>query len=423
MYKSNLKSTTILKTSFLTRNNLAENFLLFTLIGSLFLPSLPISDNFSIGFEDLIILPFFPLLILLMKVKLKKNRLVTIYSILLLSMILSTVIGYLFLNVPTYQGDINTIIKNLKYLFVIIVVQYCSVDSLSNKIISLLKFGSYLIILIGFIQYFDFLGLGTYLNRFFATESRLTKLFFIRTNRVVLTTPNPNTAAALSIYFLSFNIVLFLENKKYVYIVNTILLFIILLFTSSRTGFIGFGMGTVTYLLFNNRINRTFKLGLVLLFIFVGIILIPRFEYLYYGIARALEGTNTSLLVRFTKWGEALILFTKSPIFGWGPAEALYSTPVDGEIFLFLRNYGILGTILLFLTIYFTPINYLNNRNVIKYNKSIRTINSIVVIYSVVAAFLMLTLNFYSGYKLFLPYWVMCSIIVKEISEQKRSYG
>ena len=65
--------------------------------------------------------------------------------------------------------------------------------------------------------------------------------------------------------------------------------------------------------------------------------------YLYLGVSSLLNGTNNSVLVRLSNFIESIELFQQSPILGWGPAKIIHKTIADGEYFLILRRYGILG--------------------------------------------------------------------------------
>ena len=77
--------------------------------------------------------------------------------------------------------------------------------------------------------------------------------------------------------------------------------------------------------------------------VFTIAVLIQFFDYLTVGFSTFQSGENTSMLIRYLRWKEAFELFLKSPILGWGPAKSIHTTIVDGEHFMLLRRYGLLG--------------------------------------------------------------------------------
>ncbi|MDD3056486.1 MAG: hypothetical protein PHE16_11490 [Aliarcobacter sp.] len=57
----------------------------------------------------------------------------------------------------------------------------------------------------------------------------------------------------------------------------------------------------------------------------------------------ALEGTNTSLNVRFENVFLAYERFLESIALGWGPAKSIHETVIDSEYALILQRYGLIG--------------------------------------------------------------------------------
>lgn len=59
--------------------------------------------------------------------------------------------------------------------------------------------------------------------------------------------------------------------------------------------------------------------------------------------------SDTSWQLRLAKWQDEFALWTRSPLFGWGPGKATMTTIVDNEWLLLLRRYGLVG-ILVFIS-------------------------------------------------------------------------
>ena len=77
------------------------------------------------------------------------------------------------------------------------------------------------------------------------------------------------------------------------------------------------------------------------------------FDYLSGGLTTFVKGENNSMLIRYVNWFDAWNLFKQSPLFGWGPAKSVHETIVDGEHFLLLRRYGLIGYGLIILIWFF----------------------------------------------------------------------
>jgi O-antigen ligase len=137
-------------------------------------------------------------------------------------------------------------------------------------------------------------------------------------------------------------------------------------------------------------------------------LLFSKFQYISDGLTLAMSGENTSLLARFAHWDAALNEFYLSPIFGLGPGKGTMTTIVDGEYFLLLRRYGILGTMIICYTIFMMPF-WQPNRTKPKSDKWI-VLNYSIKYFSLVIFFTMITNSFFSGYQLFLPYDFLCTV-------------
>ncbi len=377
----------------------------------MFFPTLPIGIDIRI--DDLIALFLIPLL-LIVRPNFKINRLIISYSLILLLFFVSTLFGYLYLSVPHSLRDLNEFVRVLKPFLIIIAVSYCDSDKFFKKMHSFFIYGAIFIILIGFMEFFDVPGYRKLISLIY-TGHRFENLDRVRT---ILMAGDPNIAAALILYFVTYILQTMLMTKNKIRN-SFILLFliVILLMTSSRTLLIVFVVILFASLLHHFQNNKFFSFMVLSLCLILILPIIQYFDYIVIGFSTFSEGKNTSMLLRYQQWAEAFNLFLKSPIIGWGPAKEIHTTIVDSEHLLLLRRYGVLGYLAVFNFIFgFIWVLFRKRRKFSSLNLFHKRI-ALTSLFSCLMIFiLMITNNFFSGYQLMPLFVVMITLVENKLN-------
>jgi O-antigen ligase len=392
-----------------------ENVLIFTCFAIYFFPGIKLTSSFQIKIDDILVLGIF-FLIFLYRPQLYKNIIFFAYFLSIIAIIVSTFFGYIFLSVPVSLRDINEIIRLSKPLLLIILVLQADTDYIVRKIEKLLIPLCLLIIVIAFIEYFNIMGIGKKIASLYAPEHHVMALSK-SSRRIMITGSDPNIGAAIVLFFWLYCFFYFFQNKKKIYLFFLLILTVIVLMTSSRTAFLALLSVISFFLLFSKSSNLVFKTIMIVLIIGLIIFLYDKFQYIALGFRLLLAGQNTSLLARFDRWDEAFQFFQKSPIFGWGPGKGMMTTIVDGEYFLLLRRYGIIGTVIILYSIFYPLFSFKQKYNFI-IPKNVNLLDTVLKYYLIVIICVMITNVFYSSYQLLLPFVFLCTVVYKE----KRSY-
>ena len=395
----------------ISSSHFTENFIIVLIITSMFFPTLPIGIDIRI--DDLMALFLIPLL-LIVRPNFKINRLIISYSLILFLFFVSTLFGYLYLDVPHSLRDLNEFVRVLKPFLIIIAVSYCDSEKLLKKMHSFFKYGAIFIILIGFLEFFDMLGYRKLISLIYSGH-RFENLDRVRT---ILMAGDPNIAAALIIYFVTYILQTMLMTKNKIRN-SFILLFLIvvLLMTSSRTLLIVFVVILFASLFHHFRNNKFFSFMVLGLCLLLVLPIIQYFDYIVIGFSTFSEGKNTSMLLRYQQWAEAFNLFLKSPIIGWGPAKEIHTTIVDSEHLLLLRRYGVLGYLAVvnfifgFIWILFRKRRKFSSINLFHKRIALTSLFSCLMIF-----ILMITNNFFSGYQLMPLFVVMITLVENKLN-------
>ncbi len=391
-------------------DHFTENFILILVITSMFFPTLPIGVD--LRFDDIMALLLIPILILV-RPNFKINRIVISYFFILVIVCISTLYGYFLLDVPKSFRDLNEFVRILKPFLIIIAVSYCDTNQLTKKLHFLFRYGALLIIFLGFLEYFNILGIRKIMSIIY-TGHRFEDL---ERTRTILTVGDPNIAAAFVLFFITYILqsMLLTKNKVRNSLI-LLLLLVVLLMTSSRTLLIVFAIILFASLAYHFKRNKFFSIIIFSLCFFVLILLINQFQYLTIGFSTFSEGTNTSMLQRYKQWSEAFELFLKSPYIGWGPAKEIHSTIVDNEHLFLLRRYGAIGYLaiinLLFGYVWVVFRKRVKIKNMDIFHKRIALSSFFVCILIFI---LMMTNNFFSGYQLMPLYIIMITIVEKKL--------
>ena len=395
-------------------SHFTENFILILVITSMFFPTIPLGVDIRLDdFMALFLIPIF----ITVKPNFKINRLVISYIIILILFAISIVHGYLFLSVPYSIRDVNEYIRVLKPLLIIIAVSYCDSNVLSKKLNILFKWGAVLIFTIGFLEFFNIPGYRKFIS-FFFTGHRFENL---DRTRVILTAGDPNIAAALIIFFITyiFQTILMTKNKIRNSMILLLLLFVLLM-TSSRTNLIVFFVIMICSLLYHFNKNRFFSFIIIALCVVIVVPIIQYFDYIVIGFTTFSDGTNSSMLLRYKQWSEAYNLFLQSPVLGWGAAKSIHTTIVDSDHLLLLRRYGVLGYLAVmnfifgFIWVLFRKRRKFSSMNLFHKRIALTSLFSCLMIF-----LLMITNNFFSGYQLMPLFVVMITMVENDLASFK----
>nr|WP_269117063.1 O-antigen ligase family protein [Aliarcobacter butzleri] len=198
--------------------------------------------------------------------------------------------------------------------------------------------------------------------------------------------------------------------------ISTILLIYILLNTGSRTAFLIAIVFFLLFFIFTKAISVKNKI-ILLIFIFIGLISIYPYMSSYINriltLLNAIQLKDASLNIRFGLWKDALEIFYQSKIFGWGVAKGIHDTVVDGEHFILLRRYGLIGFSLVILAMIYPlyvikqriRINQLDSKEKVLYYTLFAYLGS--------GLFVMFTNNFFTHYILVFPYILIAPVLFK----------
>ncbi len=408
-----------------------QYIVIFVFIGNFLLPPLAFF-NLGIRMGDILVILLSPLVFFL---KTRKTLPIILYSMFCISVFFSMIWGYAFLNVPPTLRDLNELLR-LTLPLSIFFLSYNTVDAkFWDLLYSVIIYGSIFLILIALLQlYFSQGFIGKFLT-LYISNAQLEKmaspenLGAILRKRLFLTGSEPNTGAAIAIFFGLNNLSLYFSNAKYKYLLLFIVLSIIIGLTGSRTGILALSMGCIaTITLHKQKKSTLLNLKKIIIFLCVFLILFVsaiQSDYIKVGFRAALSGDNASVNVRLKNFYDAFKLFKASPMLGWGPAKAIHATIVDGEYFLMLRRYGIFG---LFFSLFFllTLIRSLlkqATKMIDFYGNSSYAITIANASYIISMMVMMFTNNFISGYQIFLPILGIIGAIHSLSIIARRSYN
>jgi hypothetical protein len=341
---------------------LYENFsppehhvVLFFLASSLLLPAIPTGGGIpDIRLEEIFYYGLFPIIILnYVNYNLKGDAKKFIYAIIIFMgfMLISTLYGRIFLNVPVIPGDIFNFFTIGKLILIFLVFYHfdyskTQLTSLLYAIVILLTISGF----IGIVQYYGVFGLNSILGNLYVPGKP-----YIVTQRLVGSFHNPNTFGFILTLAVIICTSLFFHEKhntlRRVLLLLAIGYFIFLIFlTASRTA-LGTLIIVIISLPFYYHYKRDISLFHSLFFILIigscmGIII----GYLSYDILRRyISGlaitSDLSFLMRIIAWYLNFQIFLESPIIGWGPGQAIHSTVVDNQYLIIARRYGVIGLI------------------------------------------------------------------------------
>ncbi len=183
---------------------------------------------------------------------------------------------------------------------------------------------------------------------------------------------NPNEFGfQIGLCLLSSWYALLFYRRKILYFFVCVFIFLGLMFTASRSSVVFVGAGAFLMLLGSDMHTKRKKIGILisLLFLFSGFIVlglyIPQFEAYterILGLVNISEDRSWQLRL-FKMWQFNLNWFAKSPFLGVGTLQALEPKAADNEWLLLLRQWGVLGTVMLVFAIVFPLVETWLKRN------------------------------------------------------------
>ena len=396
-----------------SRSASVDPFLFLILAGAIVLPRVPIG-GLGLRISDIIALGVVPLLILLRHRFARVPQFGYLISI-WLAMLSSTLYGYAVLGVPLSLRDLNELVRMAIPFLVLWASVSLPLTSLRKTIIVLFRFGTPLLITFGVLQYLFPTLIPTAVLDLYGGRSHVEVLMTRRFPRVFVTGTDPNAGAAILLLFFLYHAGSLIVRKSYRSLIPAAAFLFLIAVTGSRTVFVALLCSILLFLVGSRRVRLSSKFAVFTLFVTFVVIVWIRVDYIRLGFQMLLAGENRSWLVRVDNFRESFALFRQSPLFGWGPAKAIHPTVVDGEYFLLLRRFGLLGFVLV--------IGFMKNASFLAY-RSVRptkfaadsrdvVLISTFLFYSVSMFVIMITNNFLSGYQLAIPYMVLLGFVVQ----------
>lgn len=401
------------------RNNLhiKENILLLGVFASIFLP--PIFRLAGVGFriDDIVFLGALPTLYLLEQRKLIVNNHLKIFLLVIFSILISIIYGYSFLDVPFNWGDFNEVFRILKPLMIFLYIYLLDQEYLKKKTYQWLFVGSFAVIGIAFLEYFSN-SFAAFMGGLYSSELQTVGMLSVL-RRVIVTGGNPNDGGAILLYFLCFNISNFFLSKRWICFVLTLFLLLSIFMTSSRTALIAVAViCCLSLMLFNSRYLK--KIFLAISVSLIAFICWNHFQYVSSGFDLFVRNENNSWIVRQNNFVEAIEYFKQSPILGWGIAKSIHTTILDGEYFLLLKRFGVIGLFLVILFISYAPRKFFF---AFKESLDIKTLilGNTLICYFIASLVIMVSNNFFSGYQLLIMYIFIGAIVLRSINPARNS--
>lgn len=289
----------------------------------------------------------------------------------LLSILVGALRGY-----EASTTDIFQFIRMAKYLAVYtfavtVITTSDDPDRTRKNALHAALWGAFLLFFVVLQQYFDLFGLNAYYVEYISRTSQSSSLINVQYDKRALgMVGNPNelgflyvVAALVSAYFM-------LAAKRFQlrYLLSFATSITAILMTLSRTSLLALGIALLYMLLVmplsradEGRVRtRSLLRGFGLLFVLVAAtsVLVSNqvvYDDILWRFAKLQNfGNDYSFLGRIEAWQENWTLFLTSPWFGLGPLYGReFEFSADNEWLLYLRSYGLVGTLYLILSFIF----------------------------------------------------------------------
>lgn len=329
-------------------------------------------------------------------------------GVICISVLISTLYSYMELGVPRNSSDLVEGIKFLQFIPYMLATQYFDDTKYERKCHNYLSIATMIFIMVGLIQAFNIAPFVSVFGAMYGSDNQLATHSI--GSRILITGSDPNVSGAIALLFAAYNIFMYMDTKKFKYILFSVIIFYLLLMTQSRTVLIGCAFATLAFgLLFSQSrlITRLSAVFLVALALFISVYYL-NLEYIIVGFQTAEAGHNKSVNVRLANIQEAFKLFQQSMLLGWGPAKSIHPTVIDSEYALILERYGVVG--IMAFAFYLIHQFRLSIRTMKLTNKSwiFGRLSAFYVLFSVI---FMATNNVFSGYQLMAILILLLSLV------------
>lgn len=384
------------------KSKLTLFILFFIFSGSIFFPTVTIG-SMGVRFSDILSLCFLPLLLFGWPKIHRMSKSTIIFFLFILSTVISLIHSYILLDVPSIIRDFNEILRYIILFFVLFFTSNISYTRISYVIHFFFQKTYLIFFLFGILQRFFFSYIPTPLLRLWGGEAHVNALLISGLRRIFITGSDPNIGAVIVSLYLFYFFSEYIYGNKIRNLIKVFMMCLLMVFTSSRTVLIGTCCIISFYFMTSKDIKINRKLIFFIIIIISSFVIYLNTPYLSVGLSSLLEGNNNSVLVRLNNFKESIDLFVQSPILGWGPAKSIHRTVADGEYFLILRRYGLVGII-------FYIILFIYGLKLSKKNKETQ-IGLIAFLYFRLGLFIMITNNLISGYQLGIPFVILLGFL------------
>lgn len=326
-------------------------------------PSIPLPGLPSIRIDD-IWLAFGTIVLIVLASKSKKISIVfPLYAKLYLLFIAWIAITiYISSNQEPYfysNRDWLEVYKNIKLLVILLIGSNVKINKNRMKsLVKVLLLSLLVTSMFGFMQFFNLFNVNSWLTPYFVYKSKVYGLESL--NRVVGTFGNPNVLASALLIGIAFSFSSFLSSFKVRYLLLLTIFFSALTTTMSRTAIVsGALLLIIIFFTVMSKTKKKLSTLFVVSFVPIAILLALKFapsKFFYrMSFLNDLSSDNSSQ-VRISNWATIFQARTKDHIIaGTGPVSKLQIT-FDNEWLMLLTQYGMIGVVLfvlLFTVIYF----------------------------------------------------------------------
>ena len=284
--------------------------------------------------------------------------------------------------------DWMEIIKNVKLLIILLLAVNVKLEgNKQKKIVNTMIITMLVASAFGFMQYFNFLNVNSWLTPHYIFEAKIRDLE--NQNRVVSTFGNPNTYAGALLIGIAFSFCEFLKSYKIKYALCLMVFFVALMTSLSRTALVVslIMISIMSFMIFwktRHKIKMLFYFSFIPLIFLIGLQFAPdRFFYRMSFLDDVSQ--DTSFQARLGIW--RLIFETRTKInllTGTGPVKQIHFE-FDNEWLMLLTYYGTIG-IAIFLTIFvgvYLKLGEMKNNNNNFYNLAAKALMSAFAVYMI----------------------------------------
>ena len=355
----------------LTSKKLNHVYILsLVIIFNFLLPPMPTPFGTALRGGDIILFIFFVAILLnslvKRKIKIEREYYLIILALMMLSIVVSIVYGWVRFNITPTKGDIIEFVKITMYFAAYRLAFYSNMKWLKRETLNRVLFTSALVIFIfGWFQIFNlFPDIVNRISLLYSLGEEEAEILYWVNKRAQSLFSNPNIYA----YFISIVLSLLFPNLilkkrinrgRYIYYFVLWLIGISALFsTGSRTGLIATFVSHLYFIFMSIRlhggISKDHIWGFLLFLFFLISVLQIMHQANPFIINRILSTFRVEEISTFNErtphWKEFVIpKIERSLILGYGPSESVHNFSVDNEYLETVLRYGLFGFAVYFL--------------------------------------------------------------------------